>query len=69
MTETENKIINKWLSIEKNELFAKCRWEWKFAKVEMMMILFHQLKLPIIEANEMSKQLRPERESFYSLID
>ena len=69
MTETQNKIINQWLSIEKDSLFARCKWEWKLARVEMMMILHQKLKISILEAHEKVKQLKPERESFYSLIN
>jgi len=69
MTETQKKIINHWLSIEKDRLFAMCRWEWKFARVEMMMILHRTLNIPVLEAHEKAKQLRPERESFYNIIN
>ena len=69
MTETKDKIINKWLSIEKDKLFAICKWNWKLARVEMMMILHQKLNISIVEAHEKVKQLRPERESFYSIIN
>lgn len=69
MTETERKIINQWSSIEKDKLFAICKWERKLARVEMMMILHKTLKISILEAHEKAKQLQPEREAFYSLID
>lgn len=69
MTETKDKIINEWLSIEKDKLFAICKWDRKLARVEMMMTLKNVLKVSILEAHEKTKQLKPERESFYSLIN
>ena len=69
MTETEKKIIYQWKSIEKNSLFAECDWERKIARVWITMLLYARLKLPIVEANKIANQLRPEREAFYSLID
>ena len=69
MTETKDKIINKWLSIEKDRLFAICKWEWKLARVEMMMTLKQALNISILEAHQKTQQLKPEREAFYSLIN
>lgn len=68
MTETKNKIIYQNKSIEKDELFAKCKWERKFARVEMMMLIHQKLKISILEAHQKVQQLRPEREAFYSII-
>lgn len=69
MTETKDKIINEWLSIEKDKLFAICKSEWKLARVEMMMILHKTLNISILEAHQKTQQLKPEREAFYSLIN
>lgn len=69
MTEIKDKIINEWLSIEKDKLFAICKWDWKLARVEMMMTLKKALNISILEAHQKTQQLKPERESFYSLIN
>ena len=69
MTETKDKIINQNKSINKDELFAKCDSELKIARVEMMMTLKQMLNISVLEAHRMTLQLKPERESFYSIID
>lgn len=69
MTETKDKIIYNNKSIEKDRLFAISKSDWKIARVEMMMILQRRLNITILEAHRIVKQLRPERESFYSLND
>lgn len=69
MTETKDKIINEWLSIEKDRLFAMSKSDWKLARVEMMMILHRTLHVSILEAHQKTQQLKPEREAFYSLIN
>ena len=68
MTETKDKIINQNLSIEKERLFAMCDCERNLAKVLMTTLLCKHLKVSIKEAHQKALQLRPERESFYSLI-
>lgn len=69
MTETKDKIIYNNKSIEKDRLFAISKSDWKIARVEMMMILQRRLNITILEAHRIVKQLRPERESFYSIND
>ena len=70
MTETKDTIIYKNKSIEKDRLFAISNSsDWKIARVEMMMILQRRLNITILEAHRIVKQLRPERESFYTLND
>jgi hypothetical protein len=68
MTETKDKIIYQNKSIEKDELFARSDRDWKIARVEMMMTLTRKLNISILEAHRLTLQLRPERESFYSII-
>lgn len=68
MTETENKIINKNYSIDKDKLFALCYGERDMAKIWITMLLVNHLKVWVMEAYDKALQLKPEREAFYSLI-
>ena len=68
MTETKDKIIYNNLSIEKEKLFAMSNCERNLAKVLMITLLCKYLKVSVKEAHQKALQLRPERESFYSLI-
>ena len=68
MTETENKIYNRKLSIEKEKLFSLCNGEREIAKIWMTMLLTNHLKVRPQEAYQKALQLRPEREAFYHLI-
>lgn len=68
MTETKDKIIKDWVSIEKEKLFSLCDSDWKLARVQMTMIIHKALWVEIVEANIKARQLKSERESFYNLI-
>jgi hypothetical protein len=67
MTENENKIMYNWNSIDKDKLFALCYGEWEIARVGITMLLVKHLKVWVKEAYNEALQLRPERETFYSL--